>query len=90
MKRWEYCAIALVGRTSEGGLYTHYPELVTFGIDGPESEDFGGGGTQEQLRTSKAIAQLGLDGWELVGAAPTHEKEPTTYSTLYFKRPIED
>ena len=51
----------------------------------------GQGAVREELAHShdalaKAIAELGSEGWEMVGAAVVTEY----YHALYFKRPVED
>jgi hypothetical protein len=80
--RWEYCALsrAAVG-VSRGGLYS-----ITYFRDGGaqlvEAEEL----ATERYGPAKAIAQLGQEGWEMVGEGPLDARAGAT-NAIYFKRP---
>jgi hypothetical protein len=73
----------------------YYPRLVFFSVNGPVSkplEDMGD--TQAADVLAMVMAQLGMDGWEMVGAGPVGAKLADRASVhdaelhfLYFKRP---
>lgn len=80
--RWEYCALsrAAVG-ASRGGLYS-----ITYFRDGGaqvvEAEET----ATERYGPARAIAQLGQEGWEMVGEGPLEIRAGAT-NAIYFKRP---
>jgi len=80
--RWEYCALsrAAVG-ASRGGLYS-----ITYFRDGGaqlvEAEEL----ATERYGPARAIAQLGQEGWEMVGEGPL-EARAGAINAIYFKRP---
>jgi len=80
--RWEYCALsrAAVG-ASRGGLYS-----ITYFRDGGaqlvEAEEL----ATERYGPARAIAQLGQEGWEMVGEGPLEARAGAT-NAIYFKRP---
>jgi hypothetical protein len=51
--------------------------IVYFSVDAPR---------QERFNPSRSIAQLGLDGWEMVGSGARNQAN-FTERLLYFKRP---
>jgi hypothetical protein len=81
MQKWEYCAVVGVRRfnhkldPSFPGVW-HFTELgiQATQIKGPEADE-----------VAKTIAQLGEQGWEMVGAGSTGEG---SFHILYFKRPL--
>ena len=79
--RWEYCSLsrAAVG-VSRGGLYS-----ITYFRDGGaqvvEAEEL----ATERYGPAKAIAQLGQEGWEMVGEGPLEMRAGAT-NAIYFKR----
>jgi hypothetical protein len=79
--RWEYCSLskAMVGQ-SRGGLY-----WITYfragGAQVVETEEL----ATERYGPSKAIAQLGAEGWEMVGEGPL-EMRAGGVNAIYFKR----
>jgi hypothetical protein len=79
--RWEYCSLskAAVGQ-SRGGLYS-----ITYfrngGADVVEAEEL----ATERYGPAKAIAQLGQNGWEMVGQGPLETRAGGT-NAIYFKR----
>jgi len=79
--RWEYCSLsrAAVGVT-RGGLYS-----ITYFRDGGaqvvEAEEL----ATERYGPAKAIAQLGQEGWEMVGEGPLEMRAGAT-NAIYFKR----
>ena len=80
--RWEYCSLskAMVGQ-SRGGLYwiTYFRSS---GAQVVETEEQ----ATERYGPSKAIAQLGAEGWEMVGEGPL-EMRAGGLNAIYFKRP---
>jgi len=81
LDRWEYCSLsrAAVG-VSRGGLY-----WITYFRDGGaqvvEAEEL----ATERYGPAKAIAQLGQDGWEMIGEGPLEMRAGAT-NAIYFKR----
>ncbi len=79
--RWAYCALskAAVG-AGRGGLYS-----ITYFRDGGaqvvEAEEL----ATERYGPAKAIAQLGQEGWEMVGEGPLESRAGAT-NAIYFKR----
>jgi len=73
MSYWEYCE---VGWT---------PKQITIHVFSGRS---GGSyeGVQEPKEWGSLLAQLGADGWELVGIVPTR---PANHTLYYFKRPLD-
>jgi len=80
--RWEYCSLskAMVGQ-GRGGLY-----WITYfrsgGAQVVETEEL----ATERYGPAKAIAQLGAEGWEMVGEGPL-EMRSGGLNAIYFKRP---
>ena len=80
--RWEYCSLskAMVGQ-GRGGLY-----WITYfrsgGAQIVETEEL----ATERYGPSKAMAQLGAEGWEMVGEGPL-EMRTGGLNAIYFKRP---
>lgn len=85
MQKWEYCAIAsLHAPVGLPGITPYYPKLSRFTQSGLQVTDLGRkGGKGEQDYVAQLIAQMGEDGWEMVGIFQTGEKE----HGIYFKRP---
>ncbi len=80
--RWEYCALskAAVG-ASRGGLYSiNY--FRDSGAQIVEAEEL----ATERYGPARAIAQLGQEGWEMVGEGPLDARAGST-NAIYFKRP---
>ena len=73
MSYWEYCE---VGWT---------PKQITIHVYSKRS-DGSYEGVQEPKEWGSLLAQLGADGWELVGIVPTR---PATHALYYFKRPLD-
>lgn len=73
MSYWEYCE---VGWT---------PKQITIHVYS-RSSDGSYEGIQESKEWGRLLAQLGADGWELVGVVPTR---PATHTLYYFKRPLD-
>lgn len=88
MQKWEYCRLVGIGKGwgFESASHNYYPELIFFTVEGEKHEKLSG--ESESLRVSKRIAELGLDGWEIIGVA---SRGPENYQsdTIYLKRPIE-
>jgi hypothetical protein len=73
MSYWEYCE---VGWT---------PKQITIHVYS-QSSDGSYEGIQESKEWGRLLAQLGADGWELVGVVPIR---PATHTLYYFKRPLD-
>jgi hypothetical protein len=89
--RWEYCAVlkAQYPGSVRGGLYW----IAYFKGDRPDVRDVEVGPSGNAL--SKAVAQLGNEGWEMVGAGPLEVRQtegrpganaPSVPQALFFKR----
>ena len=90
MQKWEYCAITDVSSGVEGDA------MVNAEVPSVNGEPAGavtyftsGGGRTTPIengatRLAQVIAQLGSDGWEMVGCGNVSED----FHTLYFKRPL--
>src|SRR5689334_7363458 len=103
--KWEYCAISSSGTLREGDFAVGYATIVYFDASGNREENVKKQGESVAVRdisaTSQAydnakhkalaitIAQLGDQGWEMVGQLPFNgyfrsgSEEPTA---IYFKR----
>ena len=89
MQKWEYCYISGVKPTIEG-LNSHYPKKRTFISQEPhviKEELEKKPHSKEVFGVAEAIAKLGEDGWEMVGAVPGEDSIHGI--TLFFKRPKE-
>ena len=96
MNKWEYCVLGPIKGLDSGGLMGYYPSVLFFGLDGisrnvsltlPLRGKISG---NEQVNIAKAIAQLGAEGWEMVGSGVVpFGSEPHPHHVLYFKRLIE-
>jgi hypothetical protein len=82
MQKWEYCVVSGIGRSADHRRFdTHYPCFSRLTSNGVESvTDFKNRprGVSEWDAVAQLIAQLGDEGWEMVGADA---------ASLYFKRP---
>ena len=85
MNKWEYCVLGPIKGLDDGGLLGYYPKFIFFGLDGiSRSVSLRG---NEQVNIAKAIAQLGAEGWEMVGNGVVPFQD-TAHHILYFKRLI--
>lgn len=73
MLLWEYCEVAYTPKQVIVHVYSSRDSGTYEGIQKPEE-------------WGALLAQLGGDGWELVGIVPTR---PANHSLYYFKRPID-
>ena len=73
MSYWEYCEVGWTPKQITIHVYSGRP-------DGSYE------GAQEPKEWGSLLAQLGADGWELVGVVPTR---PATHTLYYFKRPLD-
>jgi hypothetical protein len=81
MPKWEYCAI--VGPSFAGTRFKpEFPSLWKFTPNGAEGF---GIGKPEPDELAKRIAQLGEEGWEMVGCGSTGHASQAA-QVLYFKR----
>lgn len=80
MQKWEYCTV--VGFYIQGGdLETFFPAAMHFTAKGLKIVEIK---KPEHLEVALAIAQLGEEGWEMVGCGNTGAER----HCLYFKRPL--
>ncbi len=73
MHLWEYCEVAWMAKQVMIQVYSSRDNGTYEGVQKPEE-------------WGALLAQLGADGWELVGVVPARAANHTLY---YFKRPIE-
>ena len=73
MSLWEYCEVAWTPKQVIIHIYSAREEGRYEGVLQPKE-------------WGTLLAQLGADGWELVGVLPTR---PANHSLYYFKRPLE-
>ena len=79
MQKWEYCRLSgFVGDERHVN-----PKITFFTVEGEKEENLAGG--HEVERVARRIAQLGLEGWEMVSVVPV---ESYVYRTIFFKRSI--
>ena len=72
MFQWEYCEVAYTPKQVLIHVYSERDNGKYEGIQKPEE-------------WGELLAQLGADGWELVGVVPTR---PANHTLYYFKRPL--
>jgi len=94
MQEWEYCV--LTGVMASYPVRTHYPKIVFFTVDGPKYRILSKGNEdvpvewrnkKEAEYVPAIIAEMGLQGWELV---TVEDFTPIGYESYYFKRQIEN
>lgn len=73
MPLWEYCEVAYTPKQVLVHIWSSRDQGMYEGIQKPEE-------------WGMLLAQLGADGWELVGVVPTR---PANHSLYYFKRPLD-
>ena len=73
MSYWEYCEVGWTPKQITIHVYSGRPDGSYEGV-------------QEAQEWGPLLAQLGADGWELVGVVPTR---PATHTLYYFKRPLD-
>ena len=82
-QQWEYCTLTKASyvASNRGGVYwiSYFRDS---GVQVIEVED----PALEKNGPAKAIAKLGVEGWEMVGQGPL-EISKGTLNALYFKRP---
>jgi len=77
-QQWEYCCLA---EDHTGGIRKGEWILVYYQADGNHVE-------HEHRRLGTAIAQLGKNGWQLVGMADPGMSDGYDNTTLFFIRPL--
>lgn len=80
MQEWEYCAIVGVSRYDRN-LNPGYPALWYFTASGVDIVEIAG--QEEAADVARAVAELGAQGWEMVGCGNTSQ----FHHAIYFKRP---
>ncbi len=85
MSKWEYCAVVGIAKSQRNPSH-YFPAVWFFTPGGTKIVEIGG---QEGFEVSKMIAQLGEDGWEMVGIGtmPDRHAQSVNPSAIYFKRP---
>jgi hypothetical protein len=81
-QRWEYASLTrAVAGPARGGLYwiSYFSERGVRVVEVEEQATEGGG-------PARAIAQLGAEGWEMVGQGPLEIRQGGL-NAIYFKRP---
>jgi hypothetical protein len=73
MAYWEYCEVGWTPKQITIHVYSRHSDGCYEGV-------------QETKEWGPLLAQLGADGWELVGAIPTR---PDTHTLYYFKRALD-
>jgi len=81
MTKWEYCAISGIEYVVSG-FRTNYPHLHQFTPSGITETQIKGQGGETNV-VAATIAQMGNDGWELVGVG---RERADLGDVLYFKR----
>ena len=86
MPKWKYCAVAgIIKFHSERAFRTIWPSVWYFEPGGVRTVQITGGDNKEPEQTARVIAQLGEEGWEMVGCGSADEG---SVHILYFKRPM--
>ena len=80
MQKWEYCVVTGVSARRHAGLFV---------MDKSQIQRFTCEGLKEMMKLDnihfgQAVAELGLDGWEMVGMGTAHAG---ALHCIYFKRP---
>jgi hypothetical protein len=78
MQKWEYCAVVNI-REDSGGFTPENPAIWYFATDGIQVTPIKG---KASSMVAKTIAELGEEGWEMVGAGNLSGHR----HALYFKR----
>jgi len=73
MSYWEYCEVGWTPKQITIHVYSGRVDGSYQGVQGPQE-------------WGRLLAQLGADGWELVGMVPSRAANHTLY---YFKRPLD-
>ena len=100
MQKWEYCIITGVATDANGRFRGLNPKLYFFSLDGIEEiYDLGDSTASERpagwKRVNEAgyiaytIANLGAEGWEMVGTSVESYVQGAIAHCIYFRRPIE-
>jgi hypothetical protein len=85
MQKWEYCAVVGLRRSGNNTATTYFPSIEYYTSAGMHVVEVRAQDKREEItRMAQAIAQLGEDGWEMVGCGNNSE---VTHS-IYFKRPL--
>lgn len=84
MQKWEYCIVGPI--KGDHRWAGHYPSQIFLTANGQTQTPIEGSKkeTEEEV-LAKTIAQMGMEGWELVAAGSVKE---VTFHYLYFKRPV--
>lgn len=88
MTRWEYCSLGPIKARINSPVVGHYPALSFFTERGVKKESVETRNRDNRDDISIVIANLGGDGWELVGAGSVPAEGHGSFHILYFKRPI--
>ena len=90
MQKWEYCVVGpvknIAGQAQVKPMIGYYPTRLKFGVDKGERTYIYALEGDEDRNLVRLIAEMGQDGWELVGTGPV-EPDGIVMHLLYFKRP---
>jgi hypothetical protein len=83
MSKWEYCVVVGLRRSGNNTVTTYYPSVEYFTPQGMEVVEVHHQNKRDEItQLVQTIAQLGEEGWEMVGCGNNSE---VTHS-IYFKR----
>lgn len=83
MAKWEYCAVVGLRRSGNNTVTSYYPSVEYFTAKGVQTVPIRGDTREDEIASlARTIAQLGEEGWEMVGCGNNSE---VTHS-IYFKR----
>ena len=83
MQKWEYCVVTGVSARRHAGLFVmDKSQIQRFTCEGLVEM-----GKLDNFHFGQAVAELGLEGWEMVGMGTAHAG---ALHCIYFKRPIID
>jgi hypothetical protein len=98
MQQWEYCVLTGVV-SNAGGIDGSYPKLTFFSLRGMEkiidlskgkrsTRPKGWEDVEEYHYIAAKIAELGIQGWEMVGIGGDERTQGTGPHCIYFRRQI--
>ena len=87
---WEYCVAGPFMFLTQDGVRPNYPVVITYTPTGQQVNPIRVGSPKEADVITSQIAQMGLEGWELVAAGNVMLSPSQMGHMLYFKRPLRD
>lgn len=89
-QKWEYCAIVDIGFISKGEKYSGFSKICYFQNSGCKEQTVESTGMEESSAKANAfaiaIANLGNEGWEMIGEGSSLVSWTNVHGSLYFKR----